>query len=444
MIQAPIPDAAALRALVQPSRVHRSVYSDPSLFELEMQRLWGRAWLFVAHDSQLKNPGDFITTRLAREPVIVVRQDDGSVKVLINRCTHRGALVCAEECGNAKRFVCCYHGWAFRPNGDLIGVPVPDGYEKGFDARKARDLGLAEVPRVASYRGFIFASLGASGPSLDDHLGYIRTSIDDLVDRAPDGEVEMAGGVFKHTYDGNWKLTIENHIDTVHPRFVHASSVAVANAQTVDPHTDGAGDIGRRQMRQNGMPPDVWEKLGVWTTGRGHVFMGDYHDDKKLVTANADPVNAEYRRRLAVRVGEERMQKILSVQRFNTIIYPNVSFMSQFGQFRVVHPISVDRTAVYAYVFRFKGAPDEMFRRSIAFANVVNGTGSLVLTDDLETYGRVQTGLGAQGSEWVDLSRGAERDVVDQPGVNRGATGTSEIGMRHQLSAWVDYMTAEG
>jgi phenylpropionate dioxygenase-like ring-hydroxylating dioxygenase large terminal subunit len=217
-------DRERLAMLVQPDRVHRSVYADPSLFDAEMERIFGRAWLVLGHESQAPAAGDFFTTRMGREPVIVVRQDDGAIAVLVNRCAHRGAMVCAEARGTTDRFVCAYHGWSYDRGGALKVVP----FESGYDKKNIQDLKLKAVPRVSVYRGFIFASLAAQGESLEDFLGAAKASFDDLVDRAPGGELEVAGGVFKHVYHGNWKLMLENHLDGAHPAWVHASSVAVA------------------------------------------------------------------------------------------------------------------------------------------------------------------------------------------------------------------------
>jgi len=115
--------------------------------------------------------------------------------------------------------------------------------------------------------------------------------------------------------------------------------------------------------------------------------------------------------------------------------------MSQFQQLRVVHPISVDRTVVHTYNFRLKGAPDRMFRNTISFANTVNGTGSLVLTDDLEIYNRIRMGLSSEGAEWIEVGRGFESDAPDAHGGRRGKNSTSEVYIRNVLEAWVRYMT---
>jgi len=316
-----------------------------------------------------------------------------------------------------------------------------NGYPGDFDPADPR-LSMNEA-RSASYRGFVFATLAAEGPGLEEFLGPMTKSFDDMVDRAPDGEIEVAGGVFKHAYDGNWKLYLENLCDAAHPVFVHQSSIEAARAQSDNVPSDGAGEIAIRQMRQNGAPYSFWEsQVGIWTYGRGHSYLGDYHDDAKLVAALEDAEFRDYIATLESRHGAARTREILDVRRWNSNVYPNLSFMSQFQQLRIVHPLTPSRTVVYTYNFRLKGAPPAFFRRTIAFANTVNGTGSLVLTDDLETYNRIRMGLSSEGAEWLQIGRGFATDEESDDGGRRGLNSTSEIFIRNMFDAWLGYMIA--
>ena len=141
-------------------------------------------------------------------------------------------------------------------DGKLLAVPQPRGYEESNVRPGDPAYGMAPVPRVAEYRGFVFASLSLTGTSLPEFLGPIASSIDDMVDRSPDGEIEVAGGIARHLYHGNWKLIFENLCDGLHPNCVHQSSIEAAQQQDDAVFSDGAGEIGVRQMRQNGAP---WE-----------------------------------------------------------------------------------------------------------------------------------------------------------------------------------------
>jgi phenylpropionate dioxygenase-like ring-hydroxylating dioxygenase large terminal subunit len=433
-----------IRALVRPGRVHRRVYTDEAIFELELERIFGRAWIYVGHESQIKKPGDFLATRIGRKPLLLVRDRDGRIQLVHNQCAHRGAMVVASEGGHTDEFRCCYHGWTYHLDGRLKAAPLLHDYPPHFDASDPA-IGMQRVPRVASYRGFVFASLSPEGPSLEEFLGYMTTSFDDMVDRAPDGELDVAGGVFKHRYKGNWKLYLENLCDAAHPLFVHQSSIDAAQAQSDAAHSDGSGEIAIRQMRQNGAPYSFWEaKVGIWAYPNGHSFLGDYHDDAKLVAALNDPIFRDYVAALEAKKGKAEAKRILDLRRWNSNVHPNLSFMSQFQQLRVVHPISVNETVVHTYTFRLKGAPEEMFRNAVAFANIVNGTGSLVLTDDLEIYNRVEFGLRSAGSEWLEIGRGYRGDAPDEHGGRRGKNSTSEVYIRNMLDAWVALMSDDG
>jgi len=429
-----------LGRLVEPDRVHRRLYTDPAIFELEMTRIFGRCWLFLAHESQVAASGDFIRTRLGREDVIVTRGRDGRIHALVNRCTHRGAQICAHEKGNTAAFACPYHAWTFGLDGVLGSVPHRQSLPPGFDVKDPR-LSLARAPRVESYRGFVFASLAPEGESLAEFLGPMAEAIDNFVDRSPEGAIEQAGGIARQEYRGNWKLHHENANDTLHPGFVHESSVSAARADKRDyaaPAYDGHQT--HTQMLSNGFGVREWQSLALTAFERGHSYMGGFYKGGVLSPDRDDPVWREYRAKLVARHGEEKTAQVLGQDRFNNLLYPNVSLNAQYQQIRIVQPIAVDRTRVLAFCFRLKGAPDALFHRAVRFLTNLSSPASMILSDDVEIFERVQTGLANPVPEWIDQSRGLSTDRVSNDG-RRESTGISELPHRTQYGAWLRYMT---
>src|SRR5580692_213983 len=299
-------DVEEVAKLVEPGRIHRRVYADPDVFELEMERIFGRAWLFVGHTSQVPQPGDYFTTELGRQPVVMTRHRDGTVHVLLNRCTHRGAKVVHERCGHAARLTCLYHGWSFDTDGALVGVPIPEGCAADF---RKEQFGLARVPRVAEYRGFVFASLAASGASFEDHIGPIKSNIDDLVDRAPDGALAFDLGVHRYAYDGNWKLQVENVLDSYHVPFGHASTVNKEGVQFARREGDKAGTqvvdkvVDKDAEADKSRTSQSWKGRRSYIVGNGHGWTSNTSlDDGK----RSSPAFDAYRQALVARVGAER------------------------------------------------------------------------------------------------------------------------------------------
>ena len=419
--------------LIEPGRVHRRVYTDPEIFELEMERVFGRAWLFVGHSSQVPNPGDYFTTELARQPVVMTRHRDGKVHVLFNRCTHRGAKVVNERCGHAARMTCLYHGWSFDTDGALTVVPIPDGCAGGF---RKEDFGLAPVPRVQEYRGFVFASLTRDGSSFEDQIGPMKGNIDDLVDRAPDGELAFDLGQHRYAYNGNWKLQIENVLDSYHVPFGHASTVNKQGVQFARREGDKEGAKVVETTDQNKTTAS-WRDRKSYVTGNGHGWSSNTAlDDGK----RSSPAFDAYKLALIAKVGAERAAQILTPRLHNSLIYPNVSIMGLNIHVRVVKPISVDRTEVTVYPVRLLGAPDAMNFGNMRLLNVTHSAASFVQTDDLESFVRTQKGLRSLASDWVDISRGLGAEEADRTyNATRGAS-VGELAMRAQYKAWLGYM----
>ena len=219
----------AIRELVRPDSVHRDVYRDAELFDLEMEQLWRSTWIYVGHDSQVPAAGDFYSAQLGREPVIMVRGADQRVRVLPNRCAHKGTQLVSAVHGkcHAGMIRCPYHGWTYRLDGSLRTVPLKGGYEGTDFADSPAARGLPEIASV-NYRGFVFAKLGAGGPGFEEYFGESLSSIDNMVDRSPAGRLDVAGGVLRYLHDCNWKLFVENLNDAMHPMVAHESSAGTA------------------------------------------------------------------------------------------------------------------------------------------------------------------------------------------------------------------------
>lgn len=221
-----------LAGLVRPDSVHKRLYTDPAIFALEMERIYGRAWIYVGHESQVKTAGDYHTTRIGDQDVVMVRASDGTIHVIYNRCPHKGAKVVPDGDGSVgKLFRCPYHAWTFRHDGTHLSAPLRNGLQNTCFDPKHPDFSMRRVARVDSYRGFVFASQSDDGPDLRTFLNGVVSSIDNLCDRSPVGEVEVTGGVFRVLQRSNWKVFYENLHDTMHAPVTHESSVMSARAQ---------------------------------------------------------------------------------------------------------------------------------------------------------------------------------------------------------------------
>src|SRR5690349_11800242 len=168
-------------------RANRQIFTDDELFELEMKHIFEGNWIYLAHESQVPEPGDYFTTYIGRQPVVITRDKSGELHCLINACAHRGAMICRRKTDNRMTLTCPFHGWTFRNDGTLLKVKDPDGagYPDTFDVDGSHN--MTKVARFDSYRGFLFGSLNDDVNSLDDHLGDTRVVIDMLVDQSPDG-----------------------------------------------------------------------------------------------------------------------------------------------------------------------------------------------------------------------------------------------------------------
>jgi phenylpropionate dioxygenase-like ring-hydroxylating dioxygenase large terminal subunit len=419
-------DAGALKRLVRDDRVHRDVYTDAEVFQLEMERLWSRTWIYLGHTSQIPNAGDFLTLDVAAQPVIVVRHTENAIRVLLNRCAHKGTKVVYAPSGNAgKTFRCPYHAWTYRTDGTLLQVPLKEGYAAGVQQG-----GLTPVS-TETYRGLIFARIAKDGIGFRDYFGDSLSSIDNLADRSPEGELEIAGGSLRYLHNCNWKMFVENLNDTMHPMIAHASSAGTAKKLWADKPADMPKPMAIEQIAPFASDYKFFDDMGVRVYPHGHGFSGvnfSIHSSYSSVP--------EYEAAMRKAYGEERSKTILGTVRHNTVYYPSLTIKGAIQSIRVARPLAADKTLIESWTFRLKGAPDALLRRTVAYNRLINSPMSVVGHDDLHCYRSIQEGLAAQANDWVDLQRNFT------PGESGEITsnGTSEISMRNQFRAWAEFM----
>ncbi|HVL57923.1 MAG TPA: aromatic ring-hydroxylating dioxygenase subunit alpha [Burkholderiaceae bacterium] len=427
------PDAVA--ALVQPDQVHRDVYLDQEIFDLEMEHLWTRTWIYVGHDSQVPNVGDYYTLRVANQPLLMVRHTDGSVRVLLNRCAHKGAQLVSDVHGNAgKYFRCPYHAWQYRLDGSLLSIPLRSGYEGTRLHECPASKGMTALRNVAIHRGFVFVRLSDDGPDFHDYFGESLSSIDNMADRSPEGELEVAGGVLRYLHFCNWKMFVENLNDTMHPMVAHESSAGTAKRLWEGQPADAPKPMAIEQFVPFASDYKFFDDMGVRVFDNGHSYTGVNFS----IHSAYSPV-PEYDQAMVRAYGEERARKILSTNRHNTVYYPSLTIKGAIQAIRVARPLGPDRTLIESWTFRLKGAPDKLLQRTLNYSRLINSPMSVVGHDDHHAYAAIQQGLHAAANDWVSLHRNFDPAEIGQKDLS--VNGTSEISMRNQFRAWARYLT---
>lgn len=421
-----------LGRMVEAERVHRRVFVDADVYELEMDRIFGRSWIYVGHESQVPKPGDYFTTQVGRQPVVMTRHADGSIHVLENRCPHKGAIVCPERSGHTKRLVCMYHGWSFEADGALAAVPVRSGYDNTCFDPSNRANGMKRLPRIENHRGFVFASLAADGPDLQTWAGEGMRGFDSVVDRAPEGKIEVIGDCFRTVQNSNWKIFIDNMSDGMHTSFVHHQTARAAKRTLEKYKIDRPGGLQVATLLAG--EPDQMAKTDLVAHLNGHFDMAAFAPEPK------GPDAEKYKADMIAKHGEAGAQAILGRNFHNAMLFPTALMQPSLQQLRVIRPLAVDKTLLEIWVFRLKGAPDSFTSRAIAASNIGNSPSNLVAADDFEAYYRVHAGLKGPESDWVRLSREANRDISVGSSL-KGSSGNSEVCMRNMYQAWGRYMS---
>jgi 3-phenylpropionate/trans-cinnamate dioxygenase alpha subunit len=429
--------------LVRASRgeIDRRVYSDHEIFELELTRIFGRAWLFLCHESQIREPGDFVEAAMGRDNVLVVRQKDGSIKGLLNTCLHRGNAICRAEEGNARSFLCTYHGWSYGIDGRLTGVPgYRDFYGPEFDKSTAR---LGEVAHLASYKGFVFATLDTQAPPLEEYLGATgRLGLDLLAER---GDMEVVPGIQKFIVDCNWKFALDNLFDWYHPQVTHISAFQSA-AIGGRPPVERAGNEGTLDM--SGVAMESGDELSMPVaniSGRQFdqmVVLGEYGHGIGGPIATS-PANTEVNRTWRE---DPRVREALGPVGIRVAGHPSIfpsTWITTTNQLSLRIPRGPNQTEIWWFTFVDRNATPEARRFAVSIANRIFGPAGVLEQDDGENWSQSTMQTHGQASNRIPnlLNMGLGRaEIIKEHGLARIETTTNEHAQLWTYSAWAQWM----
>ncbi|MBN3723837.1 anthranilate 1,2-dioxygenase large subunit [Burkholderia sp. Ac-20379] len=383
-------------------RIAREMFTEPELFDLEMELIFEKNWIYACHESEIPNPNDFLTMRAGRQPLIVSRDGSGALHAMINACQHRGATLTRMSKGNQSTFTCPFHAWCYKSDGRLVKVKAPGEYGDDFD-KAGRGLKKA---RIASYKGFVFVSLDAEGTdSLEDYLGDARVFFDMMVAQSPTGELEVLSGKSTYTFDGNWKLQNENGLDGYHVSTVHYNYVATVQHRQEE--NSRKGESGATLDYSKLGAGDAETDDGWFAFRNGHTVL--FSD---MPNPAVRPGYASVMPRLVETHGQQKAEWMMHRLR-NLNIYPSLFFMDQISsQLRIVRPVAWNKTEVISQCIGVKGESDaDRENRIRQFEDFFNVSG-MGTPDDLVEFREQQRGFQARLERWSDISRGHRKWVA--------------------------------
>ena len=407
-------------------KVSRRIFADPDIYRVERDRIFARCWLYLAHESQIAKPGDFMLVKMGEESVIVCRDRASKIGAFLNTCRHRGNAVCRSDMGNASAFVCSYHGWTYDTSGRLTGVPgAREYYHDRFDQAKS---GLPPVAQVDSYKGLIFGTFDPEAPPLEKYLGDMRWGLDLLLDQ---GDLVAVPGVARWSMESDWKFAADNAIgDMYHGLFTHRSAFLVGHA--------GAGG---RSANSNRLRPRQRPGFTLITEYGHGLTANDIEDD----SFNHDSPLAAWRRNPAVqqRLGTLRMR----VDRSNMNVFPNLFVNSGSRELMLRNPLGPSKIEIWKTVLVDRNSLPEVRREQIRASNRHFGPAGMFEQDDGENWDQSTAGAKGLVAGRYDLSYemalGEGEIVHDDQGPPRINSVTNEHAQLWLYRCWAEYMDAE-
>ncbi len=416
--------------LIQESRVHGSIYTSDSIFSREMSHVFAATWVYLLHESEIPNTGDFRQVWLGTREFIATRDDSGKVNVFANRCSHRGATVCREHRGNGSGFTCPYHGWKYDQQGQLFGIPGKTAYGPEF---KKRALHLARPAQVASYQGFVFATLNPDAPPLEDHLAGARRFLDEWIAHQGGADNIVVAGAQRFHLDCNWKMVYDNAGDGYHVPFSHQSLLMMTNERYGGGDMSYFADADRSNMH-------------LYSLGNGHTVI-DQRPDMFMNSAweqqRPQPGRENFEAHVQASVSPDRVKATLESAvgaGMNLNIFPNLLLIG--NQIQVIQPRSASTTTMHWYATRRRDADAELNTMRMRTQEDFPVMGEM---DDAINFEECHRGIANHPEdEWIDISRHVEtgKDIQNDDGLMVGPV-TSELHMRAYYTQWKTLMKAD-
>ncbi|SLN59908.1 Anthranilate 1,2-dioxygenase large subunit [Aquimixticola soesokkakensis] len=409
--------------LVAPDRVATPMYEDPALFDLEMDKIFGKAWVWVGHVSEVPDKGSFKLSHVGTQPVIISRDRKNELHVLVNRCRHRAASVCEIQKGKTSSFQCPYHGWGYALNGELRGVPYTEGYNTDFDKK---DYGLKKL-KVETFEGMIFASFNMDVEPLEDFLGNAKPWIRLFMKQGGGFPIKTLG---EHQFKVpmNWKIQLENTTDAYHFPVVHKSFMQSLDGEATEQFSFLDDD-------------DGW----VEDLGNGHsvmVMMPELNDLDENLDAPIPERFQDLAATLRKDYDEDQVKRIVRAVGgcgFNLNLFPNAGCSLSF--FRILRPVAVNETEIRHIALGMEGGPQAANQMRMRLHEHFQGPMGFGSPDDAEVWERVQRGSAGGPDLPVMVNRGLGLETPSENGLPKGDV-SAETGMRAAYAQWKKMMDA--
>ena len=408
--------------------ISRRAWSDPGIYELEKKGIFGKAWLFLGHDSMIPNAGDFVQAYMCETPIILSRGEDMQVYANVNSCSHRGLPVCRAGHGNTKKFVCPYHNWNYDVTGKLLAIPQERQVQKRPDKSK---LGLKRVPRLDSWNGMIFGSFDPDIESLDEYLGDMKFYLGAFFDRFPNG-VEFVGAPQRWVIHANWKLPVENQLgDVNHGPFLHAATIPPeANAEIFKVGLSVVPKAGHGATFRY-MPDDTPVEGVAWGFEGPASILGG-------------PEVLDYLREVQARAVERVGPVRARMKGLTYGVYPNLSFLWSNTAFKVSHPRGPGKVEYWSWSVVPADAPDAVKKVLRGNHTALFGPGGILEQEDSEAWSQQHVGSSIDFADdrpyYYGLGLDEEGPHPDMPGLV--SVTANEFYARHFFMRWRDALSA--